>query len=382
MRILTLLLTLLLVFPAAAEDVPPPPTVTGKSYIVRDFESGLILAEQNAHERIAPASLTKLMTAYLSFKALQQGHLKSDQVVPVSENAWKGRIGCGGTQSSCMFIAPDIPVTVDELLHGMIIQSGNDACVALAEAIAGSEQAFADLMNKEAARLGMKDTRFRNASGLDEEGHATTAYDLSLLAAALIRDFPDQYARLYKVKEYTYNKIKQMNRNRLLWIDPAVDGMKTGHTASAGYCLIASAKHGDMRLISVLTGAPTENARIIDSQKLLNYGFQFWESRLLYKKGQAISKLRVWKGQEPMLAATVAQDLYLTLPKGQYAKVNAQVTSKQPLIAPVAAGQEVGSLQINLEGKPLLQRPLVADKEIPVAGIFGRLWDSLRLMFQ
>jgi len=376
------MLSLLSVFPAVADDVPPPPTVSGKTYILRDFSSGAILAEQNSHERIAPASLTKLMTAYLSFKAVKQGHLKLDQTIPVSENAWKGRIGCGGTQSSCMFIAPDIPVTVDELLHGMIIQSGNDACVALAEAIAGSEQAFADLMNKEAARLGMKDTHFLNASGLDEDGHYTTAYDLSLLAAALIRDFPGEYDRLYKVKEYTYNKIKQMNRNRLLWIDPAVDGMKTGHTNSAGYCLTASAKHGDMRLISVLTGAPSENARIIDSQKLLNYGFMFYETRLLYKQGQTISRLKVWKGEQNVLEATVAENLYATLPKGKYDKLSAQVTSKQPLIAPISAGQQVGSLQLSLDGKPLAQYPLVAAKEIPVAGIFGRLWDSLKLMFQ
>ncbi|HQR50229.1 MAG TPA: D-alanyl-D-alanine carboxypeptidase family protein [Methylophilaceae bacterium] len=381
MRLLALLFTLLFSLIASAGDVPPPPTVSGKSYILSDFNSGAVLAEQNSHERISPASLTKLMTAYLSFKAIKQGHLKLDQTVPVSENAWKGRIGCGGAQSSCMFIAPDIPVTVDELLHGMIIQSGNDACVALAEAIAGSEQAFADLMNKEAARLGMKDTQFRNASGLDEDGHYTTAYDLSLLAAALIRDFPDQYDRLYKVKEYTYNNIKQMNRNRLLWIDPAVDGMKTGHTSSAGYCLIASAKHGNMRLISVFAGAPTEKARIIDSQKLLNYGFLFYETRPLYRKGQSISKLRVWKGQEQTLDATVAEDLYVTLPKGNHDKLSAQVTSKQPLIAPVSAGQDVGSLQVALDGKPLLQRKLVAAKEVPIAGIFGRMWDSLKLMF-
>jgi D-alanyl-D-alanine carboxypeptidase (penicillin-binding protein 5/6) len=252
----------------------------------------------------------------------------------------------------------------------------------LAEAIAGSEQTFADLMNKEAARLGMKDTQFRNASGLDEDGHYTTAYDLSLLAAALIRDFPGQYERLYKVKEYTYNNIKQMNRNRLLWIDPAVDGMKTGHTASAGYCLIASAKHGDMRLISVMTGAPTEKARIMDSQKLLNYGFLFYQSRLLYKKGQTIARLKVWKGKEALVDATLAEDLYVTLPKGSQAKLTAQMTSQQPLIAPVNAGQEVGSLQVLLDGKPLLQRKLVAAKEVALAGFFGRLWDSLKLMFQ
>jgi len=368
-----------------SDTLPPPPTLAAKAYLLRDFGSDTIIAQQGEHERIEPASLTKLMTAYLSFKALKNGHLTLTQTLPVSLKAWK-------TEGSKMFIEPQkkdcdpqqakcLP-TVDELLHGMIIQSGNDACITLAEGIAVSEEAFADLMNKEAARLGMKETHFMNATGLPDPNHYTTVYDLSLLASALIRDFPDQYKRLYSIKEYTYNKITQPNRNSLLWVDPAVDGMKTGHTEGAGYCLIASAKHGDMRLISVVVGTPSETARATESQKLLNYGFQFYEARMVYKTGQAVSKLRVWKGHDEMLSATVASDLTLTYPKGQYDKIKASVTSTQPLIAPIAKGQQVGSIQFSLDGKTLLKRSLVASEEVAVAGIFGRLWDSLKLMLR
>jgi serine-type D-Ala-D-Ala carboxypeptidase (penicillin-binding protein 5/6) len=368
---------------ACADDIPPPPTLAAKAYVLLDYNSRTMLAQQSADERVEPASLTKLMTAYLSFKALKNGHLQLSQTLPVSEFAWHGGgTGCGGAKGSCMFIDPKSVVTVDELLHGMIVISGNDASVALAEGIAGSEPAFADLMNKEAAQLGMKNTHFMNATGLPDPNHYTTAADLSLLAAALVRDFPDQYKRLYALKEYSYNNIKQANRNRLLWIDPYVDGMKTGHTEAAGYCLVSSAKRGDMRLISVLLGAPSDTNRAIESQKLLNYGFQFYESRLIYKKGQPVTKLKVWKGQENVLTATPAEDLYVTLPKGQIARLKASIVSRQPLIAPVAAGEGVGTVQFTLDGKMVLQRKLVAAKEMPVAGIFGRLWDSLRLMFE
>jgi D-alanyl-D-alanine carboxypeptidase (penicillin-binding protein 5/6) len=323
------------------------------------------------------------MTAYLAFKAIKNGHLQLNQTLPVSVKAWKGGgAGCGGGAGSCMFIEPNVPVSVDDLLHGMIIISGNDASVALAEGIASSEEAFADLMNKEAARLGMKNTHFMNATGLPDPNHYTTAYDLSLLATALVRDFPEEYKRLYSTKDYTYHNIKQSNRNRLLWLDPYVDGMKTGHTAAAGYCLISSAKRGDMRLIAVLLGAPTDTARAVESQKLLNFGFQFYESRPIYKKGQAVAKLKVWKGAAETLEATVPEDLFVTLPKGQQQRVQASVVSKQPLIAPIAAGQTVGSVRFTLDGKPLMERPLVAAREMPVAGIFGRMWDSLKLMVQ
>ena len=367
----------------ATNAVPPPPTLAVKAYMLRDFNSNEVIAQQASNERVEPASLTKIMTAYLVFKAVKNGHLQLTQTVPVSENAWKGGGGgCGGNKGSCMFIDPKSIVTVDELMHGMIVISGNDASVALAESISGSEQAFAELMNKEAARLGMKNTHFVNATGLPDPQHYTTAYDLSLLAAALIRDYPAEYKRLYSQKEYTYNKITQPNRNRLLWLDPYVDGMKTGHTAQAGYCLIASAKRADFRLISVVLGAPSDSARATESQKLLNYGFQFYESHLVYKAGQAVTKLKVWKGHEAIVAATVANDLSVTLPKGEYANVKATLTSKQPLIAPVSAGQEVGNIQFTLNGKVIDERKLVAANAVEVAGIFGRIFDSIKLLFQ
>lgn len=366
-----------------AADIPPPPTLGVKSYLLLDFNSSLIIAQQAGSSRIDPASLTKLMTGYLVFKALKNGHLQLDQILPVSAKALKGGgTGCGGSLGSCMFLNPKQPVTVDELLHGMIVISGNDASVALAEGVAGSEETFADLMNKEALRLGMKNTHFVNAAGLPDPQHYTTAFDLSILAAALIHDFPDQYRRLYSIKEYTYNKITQLNRNRLLWLDPYVDGMKTGHTESAGYCLISSAKRGETRLISVVLGAPSESSRATESQKLLNYGFQFYESHLVYKRGQAVNTLKVWKGTDNTLSATVADDLYITLPKGEYARVKAKMSSKQPLIAPIDAGQEIGTIQFLLDGKVIDERNLVAASKVEVAGIFGRMWDSIKLLFQ
>ena len=383
MRLLLLPLLFLSSIAFASDDIPPPPTLAAKAYLLLDFNSRAVLAQQNANERVDPASLTKLMTAYLSFKALKNGHLQLEQTLPVSVKAWKGGgAGCGGGAGSCMFIEPNKPVTVDQLLHGMIVISGNDASVALAEGIASSEEAFADMMNKEAARLGMKGTHFVNSTGLPDPNHYTTASDLAILAAALVRDYPEQYKRLYSLKDYTFNNIKQANRNRLLWVDPFVDGMKTGHTSSAGYCLVSSAKRGDMRLISILLGAPSDTARAVESQKLLNYGFQFFESRLIYKRGQAVSKLKVWKGRDDTLAATVAEDLYITLPKNQLARLKASVASKQPLIAPVAARQEVGAIRFSMDGKQIIERPLIASQEMPTAGIFGRLWDSLKLMLQ
>jgi D-alanyl-D-alanine carboxypeptidase (penicillin-binding protein 5/6) len=293
----------------------------------------------------------------------------------VSELAWK-------VEGSKMFIEPNRPVTVDELLHGMIIQSGNDASIALAEGIASSEVQFADMMNQEAQRLGMKNTHYMNATGLPDAQHYTTADDLAILATALIHDFPDQYQRLYSVKEYTYNNITQPNRNRLLWADASVDGMKTGHTESAGYCLISSAKRDGIRRISVLLGAASDAARAAESQKLLNYGFQFFDSKLLYKQGQAIKSLRVWKGKENQVNLTVAEDLYVTVAKGEHAKIQAQVTSQPRLMAPIAKGQVIGRVQFTLNGKVVSERPLVAAKNIEAAGVFGRIWDSLLLLAQ
>jgi D-alanyl-D-alanine carboxypeptidase (penicillin-binding protein 5/6) len=364
----------LLISSAYAEVAPAPPDLAVKAYLLKDFNSNRVLAEQQSQSRVEPASLTKLMTAYLSFKALKNGRIKLEQTLPISEKAWH-------IEGSKMFVDTTMTVTVDELLHGMIIQSGNDASIGLAEGIAGTEDAFAVQMNKEAARLGMKNTHFVNATGLPDAEHYTTAYDLSLLATALIQDFPEQYKRLYSVKEYTYNKITQPNRNRLLWLDPYVDGMKTGHTDSAGFCLISSAKRGEHRLISVVLGAANDNARATESQKLLNYGYQFFDSHLVYKAGTTIATQKVWKGSESKLAATVFHDLYVTLPKGDYAHATAKVVSKQPLIAPVVKGQVIGSIQFIIDGKVVDEQTLVAAKEVKVAGIFGRLWDSFMLLF-
>ena len=360
---------------AASSQIAPPPALAVKAYLLQDFNSGTAIASYRKDERIEPASLTKIMTAYVVFNAIQQGHLKLDQTLPVSEKAWK-------VEGSKMFIEPNKPVTVDELLHGMIIQSGNDASITLAEGVAGAEEQFADMMNKQAAKLGMKNTHYTNVTGLPNVEHYTTANDLAILASALIRDFPLEYRRLYSVKEFTYNKITQPNRNRLLWLDANVDGMKTGHTESAGYCLISSSKRGDTRLVSVVLGAVSESMRATESQKLLNYGFQFYESTLVYKRSQTINTLRVFKGQEKTVASTVAKDFYLALPKGDYAKVKANMTSQQPLIAPIKAGQVVGKITFTLDGKIINEQKLLAARSVEQAGFFGRIMDSIRLMLQ
>jgi D-alanyl-D-alanine carboxypeptidase (penicillin-binding protein 5/6) len=360
---------------AESAQIAPPPNLAVKAYLLKDFNSNYVIASQKSNMRIEPASLTKIMTAYLSFKALKNGHLSLTQTLPVSEVAWK-------VEGSKMFIEPNKPVTVDELLHGMIIQSGNDASIALADGIGGTEAQFVDMMNKEAERLGMKNTHYMNATGLPDAQHYTTADDLMILATALIRDFPEQYQRLYSVKEYTYNKITQPNRNRLLWLDPYVDGMKTGHTDTAGYCLIASAKRDGIRRISVVLGAPTDAARATESQKLLNYGFQYFDSKLVYKQGQSINQLKVWKGNDNQVASTVADDLFVTVPKGEYANVKAVMSSTQPLIAPIKKGQVIGSVKFTLNGKTIDERNLVAVKAIDGAGILGRAWDSIKLLMQ
>ena len=377
MKHLLLLFTLFFSFNAVAEQVlplPPAPPIAARAYLLADFSSGRLLVQQGINDRVEPASLTKLMTAYLTFTAIKQGRLKINQVLPVSEKSWR-------TEGSRMFIELDRPVTVDELIHGMIIQSGNDACVTLAEGIAGSEEVFAQMMNQQAARLGMKNTHYMNSTGLPHAQHYTTAYDLSLLAAAIIRDFPEDF-KYYSMKEYRYNNITQPNRNRLLWLDSSVDGMKTGHTESAGYCLIATAKRDPMRLISVVLGASSDNVRATESQKLLNYGFQFFSSHRVYAKGQTVSSLPVWKGKEKILKTGVSQDLLLTLPKGHYSRVKASVVSKQPLLAPISAGQAVGTLRLTLDDKPLVEYPLVALEEMPLANIFSRTLDSIRLWFK
>lgn len=348
-------------------------SVAAKSFMLSDFQTGQVLAGQNVHERIEPASLTKLMTAYVVFSALKQRQIALDQTVPVSENAWR-MIG------SRMFIEPKKQVTVDELIRGMIVQSGNDACIALAEAVAGSEASFVTIMNNEAKRLGMQNTHFTNTTGLPDSNHYTTAHDLTLLATAIIREFPDFYP-LYSLKEYTYNNITQPNRNRLLWIDPHVDGMKTGWTKTAGYCLITSAIRDKRRLISVVIGAQSANARSIESQRLLNYGFQFYDTLHLYKKNDSLATIHLWKGTQNELKAGFDRDVFFTLPKGQADKLKATMEYKQPLIAPVQLGQEVGTVKFTLDNKTVEVYPLVALEKVDSASFLGRAWDSVKLLF-
>jgi len=371
----TRLLVLLLFLPALAfADIPAPPAITAKAWLLYDVNSAQAITSANEHERVEPASLTKLMTSYLAFAALKQKTLTLEQVVQVSELAWKAA-------GSRMFIEPGKPVNVDELLNGMIVQSGNDACIALAEAIAGSEEVFAQMMNREAQRLGMKDTNFTNASGLSDAKHYSSAHDLGLLAAALIRDFPEYYPR-YAQREYRYNNINQPNRNRLLWVDPNVDGMKTGYTENAGFCLVASAKRGARRLLSVVLGANSDSGRVQESQKLLNYGFQFYDSVKLYDKGQAVSTLEVLKGTENRVKAGFLSDFYVSVPRGLADQLKADLVSMQPLVAPIGVGQKVGTVKLALQNKPLGEYSVVALHDVPIAGFFGRTWDSMRLWFK
>jgi D-alanyl-D-alanine carboxypeptidase (penicillin-binding protein 5/6) len=366
-------LFLILVLPVlASAQAPLPPQVTGRAWVVADFSSGQILASEKPDERFEPASLTKLMTAYLVFAALKEKKLSLDQQVNVSERAWRA-------PGSRMFVEPKKPVAVDELIRGMIVQSGNDACIALAEQLAGSEEAFAGMMNREAERLGMKNTRYVNASGLPDPQHYSTARDLYLLATALMRDFPDQYAQYYSLREYRYNGITQPNRNRLLWLDSTVDGMKTGFTEAAGYCLVASSKRGPRRMLSVLLGSTSETMRAQESQKLLNWGFQFFDAVRLYAGNAPVKEIEVWKGARGTLKAGFRNDLVVTVPKGQGDKLKAELLSQSPLVAPVAAGARVGNLRVTLEGKPLGEYPVVALEEVAAAGIFVRAWDTLRL---
>jgi len=365
--------SLILLFPLLVlAQTPQPPQVIGRAWVLADVSSGQILAAEKADERFEPASLTKIMTAYVVFGALKEKKLRLEEQLSVSEKAWRA-------PGSRMFIEPRKPVSADELIRGMIVQSGNDACIALAERIAGSEEAFAGTMNREAERLGMKNTKFMNASGLPDPQHYSTARDLYLLASALIRDFPEQYAQYYSLREYRYNGITQPNRNRLLWLDSTVDGMKTGFTEAAGYCLFASSKRGPRRLLSVLLGSTSESTRAQESQKLLNWGFQFFDAVRLYAGGAAVKEIEIWKGTKNSLKAGFRNDLVIAVPKGQGEKLKAELLSLSPLLAPVAEGGRVGNLRVTLDGKPLGEYPVVALEAVPEAGFFGRAWDTLRL---
>lgn len=361
---------------AAAEGAfaPPPPDIAGRAYILNDFYSGQTLAARDPDTRIEPASLTKLMTAYLTFKALKEKRLTLEQQLTVSQKGWR-------TEGSRMFLDPRIPATVNDLIHGMIIQSGNDACVTLAEAIAGSEEVFGQLMTREARRLGMNGTNFQNSTGLPGAQHYTTVRDLGILANALIRDFPEFYP-IYSKKEFRYNNITQPNRNLLLYRDPNVDGMKTGFTDAAGYNLVASSRRDGRRVVSVVVGTTSPEARAVESSKLLNYGLQFFDTPRLYMNKKPVSKLPVFKGKESELEIGVSRDVYVSVPKGTSRKIQVQMTTQKPLLAPIKAGQTIGKLSLSLDGKVLAEQPLVALKEVPEAGFFGRLIDSIKLMLQ
>jgi D-alanyl-D-alanine carboxypeptidase (penicillin-binding protein 5/6) len=374
MRCLVLLLALLVSLSGWAQPAPQAPGVAARSWLLVDVGSKQVLASNNPDQRSDPASLTKLMTAYVVFSALKQKTISLSQVVPVSEKAWR-------TSGSRMFIDLKTPVTVEELIHGMIVQSGNDACVALAEAVAGSEEAFAQLMNREAQRLGMTNTRFVNSTGLSDAQHYSTARDLSLLAMAVIRDFPEYYP-IYSKKEYTYNKISQPNRNRLLWLDPTVDGVKTGHTEAAGFCLIASSKRGPRRLLSVVMGTASEAVRAQESLKLLNFGHQFYETVTLYPKGAPVKTVRIWKGERDTVGAGFLDDFVLSVPRGQAEKLKAELVSTQPLLAPVTQGTRIGALKLTVDDKPVGEYPVVALETVTAAGLIGRAWDHVRLWFQ
>jgi D-alanyl-D-alanine carboxypeptidase (penicillin-binding protein 5/6) len=355
---------------ALAQSMPAP-AIAAASYLLLDVTSGQVILAENADERREPASLTKLMTAYLSFAAVRDKLVVPSQMVNVSTAAWRA-------EGSRMFVEPRKAVTVDELLRGMIVQSGNDASIALAELIGGTEAAFAERMNAQAQRMGLANTHFTNATGLTHPQHYSTARDLATLAATLIRDFPGDYA-LYSLKEYRYNNITQPNRNRLLWIDPNVDGVKTGHTEAAGWCLIASAKRGQRRLLAAVLGATSDAARAAEAQKLLNYGFQAFDTVEVYQSGKPVSNLRVWKGAASEVAAGFVADQYLTLPKGKADKLVLTMSATEPLLAPVLKGQRVGTVKVSLEGKAITEFPLVALADVPVANIFGRAWDTVRL---
>ena len=359
--------------PTIVSDIPAPP-IAARSYVLFDAGSNQILAGLASSDRFEPASLTKLMTAYLVFDALKNKKLTLTQTLPVSEHAWKA-------EGSRMFIDPKQTPQVESLIRGMIIQSGNDASTALAEGIAGSEDLFAQLMNKQAQRLGMKNTNFVNATGLPNAQHYSTAEDLTLLANALIRDFPQEFA-YYKEREFTYNKITQPNRNRLLFSDPTVDGLKTGHTDAAGFCLIATAKRGERRLISVVLGTASDAARTQESQKLLNFGYQFFDSQRLYKKGQPIATPEIFKGTQSTVKLGFDRDIWLTLPRDKFQGLAATLTTTQPLIAPLGIGQKSGIMKLIKNDKLVAEIPVVALEDVPVAGFLGRGWDAIRLMFK
>jgi D-alanyl-D-alanine carboxypeptidase (penicillin-binding protein 5/6) len=370
----------LLTITCAFAQVVPAPTIAAKSWLLLDVTSNQVLGSQDPTMRIEPASLVKIMTAYLAFAAIRDKKLDANQMINVSVRAWKV-----DPSSSKMFIDPATPVKVNDLLYGLMVQSGNDAAVALAEAVAGSEDTFVVLMNREAERMGLKGTHFANAHGLPSPENYSTAQDLSVLAQRLIADYPDGY-KIYSTKQYTYNKITQPNRNRLLWLDPSVDGMKTGHTSSAGYSLISSAKRpngtGERRLISVVLGTTSDAVRSQESQKLLNWGFQNFDTVKLYNKDRAVATPEIWKGTQNSVKIGFTHDVFVTVPKGVGEKLKPVLERKDPLVAPVQQNSVVGTLKMVADGKVITELPVLALEQVSQASVFGRAWDSLRLMMK
>lgn len=370
-------LTAIVAFSGAAAAmqpaIPAMPPLAAKSYVLMDAATGQVLVEHNASEPLPPASLTKLMTAYIATKEIRNGQIGEQDLVTISEKAWR-------TGGSRMFIEVGKQVSVDDLLHGIIIQSGNDASVAMAEYIAGSEEAFADMMNAQARTLQLTNTSFRNATGLPDEDHYSSALDMAKLARAIIEEDPEHYA-IYAQKEFLWNGIRQQNRNLLLWRDSTVDGLKTGHTEEAGYCLVASAVRDDMRLISAVFGARDEASRAAETQKLLTYGFRFFESRTFYKKGVALTSEQVWKGEQAQVDVGLANDLSLVVPRGKAEQMTAEAVLQGTVVAPVQAGQKLGVVEVRLDGELLHTADLVALNAVEQGGFFKRIWDSLRLFF-
>lgn len=367
---------------ALSDDLPvpdaPAPKVS-KAWLVMDYATGQILAGENVDTPVEPASITKVMTSYVIAAEMAAGKVKPTDPVMMSEHAW--REGGAGTDGSYSGFEVNKTAPLVEMEKAMVVQSGNDAAIALAEHVAGSEQAFAQLMNAYAKKIGMKNSHFVNPHGLSAEGHISTAHDLALLGRALIRDFPEAYS-YNKIKEFTVGPITQPNRNLLLWRDPSVDGIKTGHTSSAGYCLMASAKRGDQRLITVVMGDSSENQRAVDSQALLNWGFRFYETHRLYEPGKALASPRVWKGETDVVQVGVAQPLLVSTPRGKYDRLKATMELPTALVAPIAKGQKLGTVKVALDGKVIAQAPLVAVTAVEEGGFFKRLWHELLMWWQ
>lgn len=353
--------------------IPSPPRIAASSFILMDPLSGRVMMEENSRERLPPASLTKMMTAYIVERELDEGRISMADMVPISVKAWR-------TEGSRTFVQEGTEVSVEDLLRGVIIQSGNDASVALAEFVAGSEGAFVDIMNQQAEILGMNDTNFANATGLPAQDQFSTANDLAILAGAIINDYPENYP-LYAEKHFTFNNIRQPNRNTLLWRDDSVDGLKTGHTQEAGYCLVASAKRNDTRLIAVVMGASSSTARAQEIQKMLNYGFRYYQTERLFSTGQELMQTRLWSGESDRLSVGILDDVYVTIPRGSRDSLKSVIELDTVIRAPVSVGDELGRVKVTLEGETVVDQPVLALSDVPEAGFFKRIWDAIKLFF-